>query len=135
MRLYYESDEREPEHDVVYSYPGPDGETYGFEPAIVTKIRDLLKWNVQRRTCPPLFAAIGNAETDAMRKHCLVKAFEAVDIPVFFEYITAKENNLIALIQRLGRSANVMTEVMNCEPRDIFFLRQVLWSPCARVGL
>ena len=66
-------------------------------------IRNLLKWNVQRKTCPPLFAAIGNAGTDAKRKQCLVKAFEAVDIPVVFEYITANQDNLIELIQRLGR--------------------------------
>ena len=68
------------------------------------KIRNLLKWNSQRRTCPPLFAAIDKAETDNQRQQCLVDAFEAVDIPVLFEYTTANENNLIELIQRLGRS-------------------------------
>ena len=72
--------------------------------AIAAKIRNLLTWNVQRKTCPPLFAAIGNAETDAKRKQCLVAAFKTVDIPVLFEYMTANQGNLIELIQRLGRS-------------------------------
>ena len=71
---------------------------------IETKIRNLLKWNVQRKTCPPLFAAIGSAQTDAKRQQCLVDALVAVDIPVVFEYITANQNNLIELIQSLGRS-------------------------------
>ena len=71
---------------------------------IVRKIRYLLKLNVQRKTCPPLFAAIGNAGSEAKRKQCLVEALDAVDIPVVFEYITANQNNLIELIQRLGRS-------------------------------
>ena len=35
--------------------------------------------------------------------HCLIKAFEAVDNPVLFEYLTANADNLIELIQRLGR--------------------------------
>ena len=83
---------------------GDFGETSGIDTATEIKIRNLLKWNVQRTTCPPLFAAIGNAESDAKRKQSLVKAFEAVDIPVVFEYIMANENNLIELIQRLGRS-------------------------------
>ena len=72
--------------------------------AIVNKIRNLLTLNVQRTTSPPLFAAIGDAETDSTRKQCLVKALEAVDIPVVFEYITANQQNLIEMIQRLGRS-------------------------------
>ena len=76
----------------------------GVEAVAAAKIRNLLKWNVQRTTSPPLFAAIGNAETDAERKQCLMEALKAVDIPVLFEYISANENNLIALIQRLGRS-------------------------------
>ena len=83
---------------------GDQGEASGIDTAIVTKIRNLLKWNVQRKTCPPLFAAIGNAETDAERKQCLMEALNAVDIPVLFEYMTTNENNLIALIQRVGRS-------------------------------
>ena len=83
---------------------GDHGPTEGVDNATAAKIRNLLKWNVQRKTCPPLFAAIGNAETDAERKRCLVGAMEAVDIPVVFEYITTNENNLIELIQRLGRS-------------------------------
>ena len=77
----------------------------GIDAVLVTKIRNWLTWNRQRMTCPPLFAAIGNAETDAARKQCLVEAFAAVGIPVVFEYITANQNNLIALIQRLGRSS------------------------------
>ena len=48
---------------------------------IVIKIRNLLRWNVQRKTCPPLFAAIDTAATDAVRKQCLVAACKAVDIP------------------------------------------------------
>ena len=80
------------------------GAVEGIDAAIVTKIRNLLKLNVQRKTCPPLFAAISNAETDVERKRCLVEAFDAVDIQVVFEYITANQNNLIELIQRLGRS-------------------------------
>ena len=83
---------------------GGRGEASGLDAANVAKIRNLLKWNVQRRTCSPLFAAIGSAETDATRRQCLVEAFETVDIPVVFEYITTNQNNLIALIQRLGRS-------------------------------
>ena len=71
--------------------------------AVVAKIRNLLKWNVQRKTSPPLFAAIGRAGTDAKRKECLVEALEVVDTPVLFEYITANENNLIELMKRLGR--------------------------------
>ena len=100
LRLY----RREPDRDLLYNgTPGHQGRARGFDEAIAAKIRNLLKWNVQRKTCPPLFAAIGNAETDAKRKQCLVDAFEAVDIPVVFEYITANGNNLITLIQRLGR--------------------------------
>ena len=83
---------------------GEHVDTVGIEAALVRKISNLLKWNNQRKTCPPLFASIGNAETDAERKQCLVDAFEAVDIPVVFEYITANQNNMIELIQRLGRS-------------------------------
>ena len=78
---------------------GNHGRASGFDSAILAKVENLLKWNVQRRTCPPLFAAIGSAETDASRKQCLVEALEAVDIPVVFEYIMANENNLIELIQ------------------------------------
>ena len=81
-----------------------DGPTYGIEPANVAKIRNLLKLNVRRTTTAPLFAAIGDAESDAKRKQCLVEAFEAVDIPLAFEYITTNQHNLIELIQRLGRS-------------------------------
>ena len=33
-----------------------------------------------------------------------MEALEAVDVPIVFEYITANENNLIELIQRLERS-------------------------------
>ena len=80
------------------------GSARGIDAAIVAKIRNLLKWNKQRMNCPPLFAAIGTAETDVKRRQCLVEAFDAVDIPVVFEYITANENNMIELIQRLGRS-------------------------------
>ena len=83
---------------------GDDGTVGDIDPAIAAKICNLLKWNVQRKTCPPLFAAIGNAETDDKRKECLVEAFAAVDFPVVFEYITSNQNNLIELIQRLGRS-------------------------------
>ena len=83
---------------------GGKGTVRGVDPAIGAKIRNLLKLNVQRKTCPPLFVAIGNAETDEKRKQCLVEAFHAVDIPVVFEYVTANQNNLIELIQRLGRS-------------------------------
>ena len=83
--------------DVGFSTTAVDAE-------IENKIRYLLKLNVQRQTCPPLFEAIGMAETDANRKQCLVKAFEAVDIPVVVEYITANQSNMIELIQRLGRS-------------------------------
>ena len=82
---------------------GEHGTVSGVEAVMEAKIRNLLKWNVQRTTCPPLFAAIGHAETDGTRKQCLVEALEAVDIPVVFEYITANQNNLIGLIQRLGR--------------------------------
>ena len=64
------------------------GEHIGAEAAIEAEIRNLLKWNVQRQICPSLFVAIGDAETDATRKQCLVEAFEAVDIPVLFECIT-----------------------------------------------
>ena len=80
------------------------GEASGIDTATVVKIRNLLTWNMQRKKCPPLFAAIGDAETDTKRKQCLVEAFEAVDVPVVFEYIIANENNLIEMIQRLGRS-------------------------------
>ena len=83
---------------------GDRGIIEGTDAATVAKIRTLLKLNVQRSTCPPLFAAIGNAETDATCKQCLVKAFEAVDIPVVFEYFTANQNNMIERVQRLGRS-------------------------------
>ena len=78
--------------------------TPGFvDEAIVTQIRNLLKWNVQRTTCHPLFAALSNAETDARRQQCLVEALEAIDIPVVFEYLTTNQSNMIELIQRLGR--------------------------------
>ena len=87
----------------LYRNGGLDTAT-GIDTATVVKIRNLLKWNRQRQACPPLFASIDNAETDATRKQCLVEALEAVDTPVLFEYITANENNLIELIQRLGRS-------------------------------
>ena len=83
---------------------GEDGYAGGVDEAVAAKLRNMLKLNVQRTTCPPLFAAISNAETDAERKQCLVEAFDTVDIPVVFEYITANKNNLISLIQRLGRS-------------------------------
>ena len=76
----------------------------GEDAAIAEAIQNLLNLNVQRKFCPPLFAAIGDAGTDSERKQCLVEALEAVDIPVVFEYISANENNIIALIQRLGRS-------------------------------
>ena len=76
----------------------------GIDAAMAAKIRYLLELNVQRKTCPPLFAAIRDADTDTERKQCLVEALETVDIPVVFEYITANQNNLIELIQRLGRS-------------------------------
>ena len=92
------------------SLHGDRGEGSGLDTAIEAKIRNLLKLNVQRKTCPPLFAAIGNAETDAKRKQCLVEAFDAVDIPVVFEYITANENNMMSLIQRLGRSCKRQRE-------------------------
>ena len=85
-------------------FKGEGGTAKGIEPTVVAKIRNLLKLNVQRKTCPRKFAAIGKARSDAERKQRMVKAFKAVDIPVVFEYITANQSNLIALIQRLGRS-------------------------------
>ena len=90
--------------ELVYDGIHGHGHADGVDGAIATKIRNLLTCNVQRKTCPPLFAAIGSVETDIQRKYCLVEAFEAVDIPVAFEYITANQDNLIELIQRLGRS-------------------------------
>ena len=83
---------------------GDQGTVKGIDGLIENKIRNFLKWNVQRKICPSLFAAIDKQRTDAMRKQCLVKAFEAVDIPVAFEYMSTNQNNMIALIQRLGRS-------------------------------
>ena len=100
LRLYYMA----PGPNRWIDLEGDRGRASGVEATITAKIRNLLKWNVQRKTCPPLFAAIGNAETDAKRKQCLVDAFEAVDLPVVFEHLTANENNMIELIQRLGRS-------------------------------
>ena len=79
------------------------GNTSGPDTAIAAKIRNLLKLNVQRKTCPPLFAAIGNAETDATRKQCLLEALNAVDLPVLYEFISVNQGNMIELIQRLGR--------------------------------
>ena len=37
-------------------------------PAVRSKIKKMLKLKLQRKGCPPLFAAIGNAKTDARRK-------------------------------------------------------------------
>ena len=82
---------------------GDHGTARGMDAATEANIRNLLKWNVQRKSSPPVFAAIGNAETDVRRMRCLVKAIEAFDNPVLFEYLTANEDNLIELIQRLGR--------------------------------
>ena len=79
---------------------GDVGEASGIDTTVVAKIRK----NVQRQTCPPLFAAFGSADTDSKRKQCLVEALEAIDILVVFDYITANQNNLIALIQRMGRT-------------------------------
>ena len=96
---------RWPDRDLSYNgIPGYQGHARGFDEALAARIRNMLKWNVQRKTCPPLFAAIENAETDAERKQCLVKAFEAVDIPVLFECMTTNQGNMITLVQRLGRS-------------------------------
>ena len=82
---------------------GEEGTVNGLDAAMESKIRNRLKWNVQRTTCPPLFAAIDNAETGAERKQRMVEAFEAVDVPILFENVLANKSNLIALIQRLGR--------------------------------
>ena len=103
LRLWHET-------TVLYLEEGVEGYAQDLPPAMETKIRNLLKWNTQRKTCPPLFAAIGHADTDVDRKECLVKAFGAVDIPIVFEYITANENELIELIQRLGRSQKRLRE-------------------------
>ena len=86
------------------NFRGAEGTAEGVNAATVAKIRNLLKCNVQRKNCPPLFAAIGTAETDATRKQCLVEAMDAVDIPVLFEYISTNQSNIIALIQKLGRN-------------------------------
>ena len=105
MNLYHlHHDSQSVEDEVLLHLHGAQSTARGVEAVIIAKVRNLLKWNVQRKNCPPLFAAIGNAETDAERKQCVVKAFEAVDIPVVFEYVIANQNNMIALIQRLGRS-------------------------------
>ena len=63
--------------------------TSGPDTAVVAKIRNWPKWNVQRKTCPPLFAAIGSSDTDATRKQCLVEAFEAVDLPIVLSTLWA----------------------------------------------
>ena len=69
----------------------------------MSKIRDLLQLNVQRKTCLLLIAAADNAVTDARRKQCL-EAFEAVDLSVVFESIRSNHYNVISSIQRLRRS-------------------------------
>ena len=74
-----------------------------FTAAMTDEIYNLLQLNVQRATFPPLFAAIGNAETDAECIECLMRAFEAVDLPLLFENMTANKSNIIKLIQQLGR--------------------------------
>ena len=92
-------------NDYMISLPGArGGVANGANEDAMNNIRNLLALNGQRQTCPPLFAAIGAAETDTTRKQRLVEALEAVDIPVVFEYVTANQNNLIELIQRLGRN-------------------------------
>ena len=68
-----------------------------------------MKLNFQRRTSLPLFAAIGNANTDAKLKQCMVEAFESVDLSMLFEHITTHKNNLISLIHQLGRNVDCLT--------------------------
>ena len=83
---------------------GDRGVSEGVDATAMQDIRRLLGVNVQRKTCGPLFAAIGDAQTDEARKRCMVKAFSEVACPILFEYISSNQYNLIVLIQQLGRS-------------------------------
>ena len=83
---------------------GDRGIALGLDAAIMAEIRHFLELNVQRKTCSPLFAAIGDAETDRARREGLVEAFSAAGCPLTFECIRSNDYNLISLIQQLGRS-------------------------------
>ena len=87
-------------HGATRHVEGPDTE-------IVARIRLFLDLNAERRKHRPLFAAIGDAETDVARRQGLVEAFETVSIPVAFAYIRSNPYNLITLIQELGQSETV----------------------------
>ena len=86
---------------------GDGGTARGVDAAVVANLRLFLGLNIQRRTHGPLFAAIGDARTNAARKQCLVEAFLAGTCPLLFEYIRSNQYNMIALIQQLGRHATV----------------------------
>ncbi|GKY90265.1 hypothetical protein MPSEU_000000700 [Mayamaea pseudoterrestris] len=90
--------------DMTIDLRGNEGRTTGPDAAISQQIRNLLKWNVQRRTCPPLFAAIGSTESGQACCARLVEAITAVDVPVLHEYLVTNQFNLISLVQHHGRS-------------------------------
>ena len=52
-------------------------EVSGLDATVEADIRLVVGFNIQRRTCGPLFAAIGDATTDTARRQCLVQAFLA----------------------------------------------------------
>ena len=122
---------------------GDQGTVMGIGAAIENKIRNMLKCNVQRRTCAPLFAAIG--KTNSKRKRCLVEAFGAADIPVVFEYITTNENNLISLIQQpqaserrlnaLSCKAHFLWDLLFGSVWTLFIAERELRSCCSMIPI
>ena len=81
---------------------------WGIDTTTEAKIRFILGLNVQlkaeRRTCDPVFAAIGDVETDVAHRQCLVELFSAASCPLTFEYIRSNQYNLLSTIEQLGRN-------------------------------
>lgn len=71
----------------------------------VRQVQRTLHLNAQRRLCPPLFSAIGQAATDADQRRLLAEALTSVEGPIIYEYLRSNRCNLIGLVVHFAGSA------------------------------
>ena len=62
-------------------------------------VQRTLHLNQQRRTSPPLFAAIQNATTERDRRWRMVEALDTVDMPIVYEYFCRNEGSLREVVK------------------------------------